>query len=416
MKRSIQLLKATVLLLFAALVMPGCLKDTCTRTYTLLTPVYKTMQQVRANIRNAPSEQIESPGKLFMYGNYIFLNEVDKGVHVIDNTNPAQPVNKYFITIPGNVDVAVRGNILYADMYSDMVTIDISNPSAIQLKGVVNNAFPERRYSNGFVADTAMVIVDWARKDTMVECMGNMIAWERGLFFDAGIASVQSAVKSATGIAGSMARFSLMNEYLYTVSDNALNVFNVLQPESPVFTNKVNLGWGIETIFPFKSNLFIGSTTGMFIFGTGNPAAPNQISRFTHMRACDPVIADDDYAFVTLRTGNACEGFNNQLDVLDIKNLQNPTLLKSYALKNPHGLSKDGNLLFICDGASGLKVYNAANVRDLVHLQTIEGIDTYDVIATNNIALVVAKDGLYQYSYANPADLKLLSKMGITKN
>ena len=416
MKRSIQLLKATALLLFAALVMPGCLKDTCTRTYTLLTPVYKTMQQVRANIRNAPSQQIESPGKLFMYGNYIFLNEVDKGVHVIDNSNPAQPVNKYFINIPGNVDVAVRGNILYADMYSDMVTIDISNPSAVQLKGVVNNAFPERRYNNGFVADTALVIVNWERKDTMVECTTNNFAWQQGIFMNDGFASVQSAVKAATGIAGSMARFSLMNEYLYTVSDNALNVFNVLQPESPVFTNKVNLGWGIETIFPFKSNLFIGSTTGMFIFGTGNPAAPNQISRFTHMRACDPVIADDDYAFVTLRTGNSCAGFNNQLDVLDIKNLQNPTLLKSYALKNPHGLSKDGNILFICDGASGLKVYNAANVRDLVHLQTIEGIDTYDVIATNKIALVVAKDGLYQYSYANPADLKLLSKMSITKN
>ena len=416
MKRSIQLLKSTALLLFAALVMPGCLKDTCTRTYTLLTPVYKTMQQVRANIRNAPSQQIESPGKLFMYGNYIFLNEVDKGVHVIDNSNPAQPVNKYFINIPGNVDVAVRGNILYADMYSDMVTIDISNPSAVQLKGVVNNAFPERRYNNGFVADTALVIVNWERKDTMVECTTNNFAWQQGIFMNDGFASVQSAVKAATGIAGSMARFSLMNEYLYTVSDNALNVFNVLQPESPVFTNKVNLGWGIETIFPFKSNLFIGSTTGMFIFGTGNPAAPNQISRFTHMRACDPVIADDDYAFVTLRTGNSCAGFNNQLDVLDIKNLQNPTLLKSYALKNPHGLSKDGDVLFICDGASGLKVYNAANVRDLVHLQTIEGIDTYDVIATDKIALVVAKDGLYQYSYANPADLKLLSKMSITKN
>jgi hypothetical protein len=49
-------------------------------------------------------------GKLFIQGHYIFLNEVDKGIHVIDNSNPAQPRNVAFIDIPGNVDLAVKGN------------------------------------------------------------------------------------------------------------------------------------------------------------------------------------------------------------------------------------------------------------------------------------------------------------------
>jgi hypothetical protein len=302
-------------------------------------------------------------------------------------------------------------------MYSDLVTIDINNPAAINVKGFVSNAFPHRRYTNGFVADSNKIIVDWIRKDTTVDCNANFFTSERKVFLDAASSFASSASsKAAIGIAGSMARFALMNDYLYAVSDEALNVFNVVQPENPQFTGKVNLGWGIETIFPFKTNLFIGSTTGMFIFSTANPAAPNQLSRFTHMRACDPVVADDDHAFVTLRTGTTCAGITNRLDVLAIKNLQNPVLLKSYALTNPHGLSKEGDLLFVCDGGGGMKVFNAANVQSLALLQTVEGIDAYDVIAFDKIALVVAKDGLYQYSYANPKDLKLLSKMGITKN
>lgn len=84
-------------------------------------------------------------------------------------------------------------------------------------------------------------------------------------------------------------------------------------------------------------------------------------------------------------------------------------------MKNPHGLSKDANLLFICDGDAGLKLYNAANVMNLQLIKEFSDIDTYDVIAMNKIALVVAKDGLYQYDYSNPADIHLLSKIVINK-
>jgi hypothetical protein len=118
---------------------------------------------------------------------------------------------------------------------------------------------------------------------------------------------------------------------------------------------------------------------------------------------------------VTLRSGTACQGFNNQLEVLHLNNITNPSLLKVYSLTNPHGLSKDGNMLFICDGADGLKIYNATNVLDLKLVKQISGMETYDVIAYNSIALVVARDGLYQYDYSNPSDIRLLSKISLSK-
>ena len=85
------------------------MKDKCTRSYTFYEPVYKTIAEVRANIKSNSPRPVERPGKLFIRGNYIFLNEIDRGIHIIDNTNPSAPKNIAFVDIPGNLDIAVKG-------------------------------------------------------------------------------------------------------------------------------------------------------------------------------------------------------------------------------------------------------------------------------------------------------------------
>lgn len=420
MKKALSILKVSLMLILTASTFPGCLKDTVTRTYTMWIPVYRTSDEVRANIKNDAAVPVKNPGKMFVLGNYIYLNEVDKGIHVIDNSNPAAPINKYFIAIPGNIDLAVTANTLYADLYSDLVTLDISNPASVQVKKITEDVFPFRRYGNGFTPDKGKIVVDWIKKDTSVTTdLEDWAGRKNLLLFDArsivASASPSGSFQSAAGISGSMARFTLLNNYLYTVTDNALNVFNISQPENPVFSNKVNVGWGIETIYPFKNRLFIGSTTGMFVYNASNPAQPVQLGAFSHARTCDPVIAEDNFAYVTLRSGNLCGGSINQLDIVNIQNLPSATRVKSYPLTNPHGLSKAGNTLFICDGQSGLKLYDAANVTNLKLLHTVTGINAYDVITVNGIAIVVAKDGLYQYDYSDLTNVKLISTISYDK-
>jgi len=405
------IIRSNVAIVFFACIslFQSCLKDSATKTYTLYSPVYKSVAEVRAGIKSDAPSTVGKPGKIVILGNYIFLNEVDKGVHVIDNTNPSAPVNKYFIAIPGNLDLAVKGTTLYADLYRDLVTIDISNPSSIQVKNIAKNVFPGRRYSNFFVQDTSRVIVDWIKKDTTVSADEQPSFGGVYMYLASSVSS--APVQSAIGVSGSMARFALVSNYLYAVTDYSLNVFDISQPENPVFTSQKNLGWQIETIFPFKGNLFIGSQTGVYIFSTANPAQPNQLSMFAHLTMCDPVIADEKFAYVTLHAGTICGSTLNQLNVLDISNLASPRNVKSYPLTNPHGLSKDGNTLFICDGAEGLKVFDATDVMNLKLLQTITGINTYDVIAMNNNAIVVTANGLYQYDYNNNKQVTLRSKI-----
>lgn len=397
----------------------GCFKDKLTKTYTIFEPVYRIKAEVLAGIRSDAPQTVKAPGKIYMYGRYVFLNEVNKGVHIIDNINPANPVMVGFINIPGNLDIAVKQNTLYADLYTDLLAIDISDPLQAKLTKRVPNIFPERQYGNGFVPDTSLIIVDWIKKDTTVEINNNNNPRQTicaNCF--ALLSADNSGAKSGAyvpGIAGSMARFAIVHDYLYAVNRHTLNVISVNIPAQPVFIKTSGFGWNIETIYPFKDKLFLGSSNGMFIYDISTPSSPVQQGRFNHARACDPVVADDNYAFVTLRAGTFCEGTNNQLDVINVENVMSPSLVKTYAMTNPHGLAKDGHLLFLCDGIDGLKILDASSVTNIKLLKHLKGLETYDVIAWNKRLLVVATSGLYQYDYTDIDNIKLLSSIQLNR-
>jgi hypothetical protein len=420
MKKSILALPGLAIACCLLLSLQSCLKDSYkrTHTYTYYKPVYKTTAEVRANIKSNAAQPVERPGKIYIKDQYIFLNDIDKGIHIIDNSNPDQPRNVAFIDIPGNLDIAVKGNTLYADLYTDLVAIDITNPLQVSLKKVVESIFP-RRYYDSFRPDTSRIIGHWEKRDTTVTEEADL-----GEFIGSGniflsVAADAGGGKSGSvaphGMGGSMARFTIASDRLYTVGDNDLDVFNITNAENPVNVSRKSLGWNIETIYPFMNKLFIGSRTGMFIYNISNPDNPVQEGQFTHVSSCDPVIADQQYAYVTLRSGTTCQGFTNQLEILNISNFGSPSLVKIYQLTSPHGLSKDGNTLFICDGRDGLKVYNATNVQNLQLIKHVGDMETYDVIAWNNNALVVAKDGLYQFDYSNLNNIRLRSKINVTK-
>lgn len=335
MKKMINNFISIFSLLLVTFFFSSCVKDTITRTYTYsyYLPVYKTTAEVRANIKSNAPQEVMNPGKILHLGNYIFLNEVDKGIHVIDNSNPASPGNVAFIDIPGNMDLALKGNTLYADLYTDLVTLDISNPLDVVVKKYNEGVFPYRSYGGGFYSDSTKIIANWVKRDTTIT--ERLSDDYRTIFPQTAYMNVSSASSSGNknsgspiGKGGSMARFNIVDKRLYTVSNTDLNVFNITIPNDPVYTKKVDIGTSnVETIFPFKDQLFIGSQNGMFVYNINNPDKPALTGQFSHVQSCDPVIADDDYAYVTLRTGSACFGNTNQLDILRLNSFTNPTLV-----------------------------------------------------------------------------------------
>lgn len=407
----------------------GCLKDKCESTviYQVYKPVYVQMDDVRTQLSTESPRELKKAGKIYVYGNYLFINEHREGIHVIDNSDPANPQNISFIKIPGCEDMAVRDNILYASSYVDLVSLDISNPLSVQVVCRTKDVFdPLALYQDlGYLVyyePTTETIERPCDSPTYYYKFDN---WGRQemLFIDAAINfagnSAGSNDSGVAGVGGSMARFTMAAGRLYTVSNNDLKVFGLNAEGCSDLRSTVPIGWGIETIFPYQDKLFVGSSSGMFIFDNSNPDQPHQLSSFQHARACDPVYVSGTKAYVTLRDGTDCEGFINQLDVVDITNITSPSLLRSFPMHNPHGLSISDDKLFLCEGNQGLKIFDASewNLIPQRLLAHQGGFFAYDVITLGDkkLAIVVGKDGLYQFDFSDPAQPKQLSVIPVNQ-
>jgi hypothetical protein len=216
-----------------------------------------------------------------------------------------------------------------------------------------------------------------------------------------------------------MARFIIYQNYLYAINHQLIQVFNIQSPANPERGASVNAGWNIETIFPYQNRLFLGSSNGMYIFDNSDPALPKHLSFYGHVTGCDPVVVEGNYAYVTIRNGTNCRVNTtlNQLEVVDISNIRAPRSVKIYPMQNPHGLGIDNGTLFLCEGDFGLKSFNATDPLKITdnRLTHFKNLHAFDVIPLGYSLLVIGNDGLYQYDYRDPKNIKLLSKIPVSR-
>lgn len=132
--------------------------------FEYLTPIYEE-DETAHNIFISPSKDIEKPANIFTYLNYLMVNIKDEGFHVIDNTDPSQPVNLFFINIPGNTNVAIKDGMLYVDNYDDIVAFTIEDQE-ISIKQRISSAIantPPGLWGAPFecVDESQGVVVGW---------------------------------------------------------------------------------------------------------------------------------------------------------------------------------------------------------------------------------------------------------------
>ncbi|MGB1247712.1 MAG: hypothetical protein ACPG4Z_02415 [Chitinophagales bacterium] len=221
---------------------------------------------------------------------------------------------------------------------------------------------------------------------------------------------------SENGTGGSTARFVLVDNFLYVIDNTKLRTYNVSDDANPILVNTDDVGFGIETLYPFEDYLLIGSTTGMFIYEIQGNGVPSYISEYQHIETCDPVVASGDYAYVTLRSTRSCGGNfseNNQLQVINIQNPQSPNLVYQTWVDNPKGLAVDDNFLFVCVAEEGIFIYDITDGAYPVYYGAIDGFTANDVIAQNNRLLVVCPDGLRQFEYSNINNISTISYFAV---
>ncbi|MDF9829464.1 hypothetical protein [Parabacteroides sp. PF5-6] len=424
MKRIIPLFLA-----FTALFLSGCFESRVEKVeYTINEPVTLSVTEFRNSVKvNTTPRTIEERGKLCLYNGYLYISEPEVGIHIIDNRNPANPQSVGFIELMGNADVSIRNDRLYADSYIDLVWFDLTNPAKPQLINRLEGVFPfalpptENDYGCNYNAcHTAFaenqVVVGWKPKKRVEwveryngEDMMMPEASQSGDFLS------NSSGGMSTGVVGSMSRFGLYDSYLYVVMNSQMTIFNLAGDEPVKVRESFYVNQDVETIFPYKDYLFLGTPTGMAIYSVANPEEPGYISTVWHIFGCDPVVVENDLAYVTIHSDNWCGQNVNQLLIIDVSDVYSPNHLVTYSMKKPKGLGIDNGTLFVCD--DGLQVFKVGDPQQLManRLVHYSGMEGYDCIPYNNVLMMIADDGLYQYDYTDLSRISKLSHLKIGK-
>jgi len=367
------------------------------------TPQLMSKTTFRSSVEVIAPKTIEEPGKIYVYQDYIFVGDVHSGIHIIDNSDPKSPKAIKFIQIPGNEDISVKDNFLYADSATDLVIFDISDINNISIIEQLEDVFNVYNYDIPVEAEAVDygkfdfdddIIVGWTLTTERRKKVDNTIdiALDDGVVLSAG-------AESMTGTGGSLARFQIVDNYLYTVGNYEMAIFNIQNLAEPVLSNTQYAGWNIETMFQAEGYLYLGSTNGMYIYNLVNPSSPEFVSDFTHWEGCDPVVVDGDYAYLTLRGGNLCGQLESVLEVIDISDKTNPTLAARYNLENPYGLGIKNDMLYVCDGTAGLKLFERETSEDLRLVNSLKDIQAKDVIPLEKSLIMIGEKTLYQYEY-----------------
>lgn len=221
------------------------------------------------------------------------------------------------------------------------------------------------------------------------------------------------AAATTGGSGGSTARFTISGDYLYTVDHENLKVFNIADPANVALKNTVPVGFEIETIYPFKDKLFIGSTSVVHIFSVTNPEQPEKLSTAISpevIRRCDPVVAKDNVAYATLRTNGVCGGTRSILATYDITDITQPKQVNSYLVTEPYGLGYSNNVLYVCD-QQGLYVFDITDPFLPKFEKKITGSWYYDVIPYSNTLICQVNDGMNLFDITDRLNPQLITKI-----
>lgn len=417
------------ILMLLLMVASSC-TDKVFETFTANSPVYLSYTDLRSAVKMSTARELNNPGKIYFKDQYIFINEKMEGVHVFDVSDPEDPQNKGFIEIPGNIDIAIKDDVLYADSYVDLVSIDVSSFSNIKEVGRVEKVFPytlptyDTKYPLAKIDEKKGVVTGWEVKSIRQELEQRYYpiyyAYDsRSLEANYATGGIGGATGTTYGVGGSMARFGLYENMLYIVDRYNLYTFKLNSASEANLLKTSYVSWNVETIFITDDHMFLGTQNGMIVQSLEVPESPSQIGSYSHLTSCDPVVIKGDLAFVTLKGGSTCRGGTlNQLDVIRMTDGYSKfTLLKSYPMYGPQGLGIDDDLLFICDGEAGLKIYNAADPLTINQnmIATFPSINAFDVIPVNDYLFMIGEEGFMLYDYSDIHNIKQIGFIPVVK-
>jgi hypothetical protein len=325
---------------------------------------------------------LHEPASMYLAGGVLYVSDPYTGIHLFDAPEGSAPVLRRVVPFEGNTGVAVREGVVYANSWKGIYALRIPKSGAVDTLAGPFGA-PEYPAWNESSFD---------RRDGGWGCDG------------CGAYAPATMAPSGNGGGSSYAVFAVVDTFLYHVDADRgrLVTLSIFEPESPRVLSKTLLGWDVETLHPGGRYLFVGSETGMHILDReGDPASPAYLGRFTHARACDPVVVQDSTAYVTLRGGSICGRAPDELLAVSIADPSHPRLLCREAAPTPYGLAVGGSHLYVGNGEHGLSLFTAAR-PDSLALVVRWPWAARDFIWSGSMLYVLEPAGVCAYDVSDP--------------
>jgi len=395
-------------------------KGTISMTYEKAIAVYGDIDAIRALPLLTTKQPVENPSKIFIGDNYILVGEEGKGIHIFDNSNMTNPQRLSFIQIPYNKEFYVKGNILYAESLYDVIKVDISNVYNPTLIARAINIFGSPKTNDkgesllgfNYVMATDNFELDSPEAKELKKKGKIHLDYLDKLIPDA---EIPATFTSTSSDVSSMNRIAVSTNTVYFLTGNRLHILDD-HGSSISDARTINLSDGMETVYTEGNRLYIGSEDNMIIYNITQPNNPSRISDYNHTNSCDPVMPHNDVAYLTLRDSenSGCNSLGeNTLNVIDLSDETEPTLIQSIDMVSPYGVTLIGYYLFVGEGENGMAIFNATNPKNLVEIKRITNVTAFDIMLhpTNpNIILVTNNNGLEQFTINyNTLDLTPLS-------
>lgn len=391
-------------------------RDKCneTRSFTIQVPVTYPLSDFRNNLKTMAAREIQVAGKMAVKGQYLFINEVGEGIHVIDNSDPANPGFLSFLQIPGNGDIVIFNNTLYADSYCDVVALDISDINNIKESGRLKQIFR----SGWFNENNWSILNDSLfKQEYRTEYVTETIDCENPKLvnYDPVITFRESTIR--TDLPKVFSRLNLDEKDLFTIEPLlGLSRYSLSNPSSPILLSALPIPQMESPLFSAFANqkvLYAPFFARTILFDLSNPSSIPQISVLENRASCDKFIFKNQIAYVISQGGGFCGNPVSKLDLLDISNSGAPSVISTYPMKSPKNLAIDFPFLYVCEGVNGFKVYDVSDKMNVdKHVITSKTeLHPNDIILSGKIVIVNAEDGIYQFDGSNPKSLHQLSKL-----
>lgn len=321
------------------------------------------------------------PVSMYLADNTLYVSDPYTGIHVFDALPGSAPVPQGVIPFRGNTGVAAHEDVLYANNWQGIFALRITGRGSVDT------------LSGPFGVPESYPV--WN------EGMGYDDSWGCG---GCTTFSPEASAPTPQGGGSSYAVFAIIDTFLYhvDVDQGSVVALSISRPESPQVLGKTPLGWDLETLFPNGRYLFVGSQTGMHILDREpDPVHLTYRGRFTHGRACDPVVVEDSLAYVTLRSGTTCGMSQDALLAVSIADPSLPRLLCSASPPTPYGLAVHGTYVYVGNGGQGLSLYESAPPDSLSLLMRWTW-DARDFIWNGSMLYVLEPANVSAYDVSDP--------------